>query len=176
MKTSLDWNRAALHSQIIKNFSVTETGTWRYLYHLERTDLFDCSGVSVKKLIMLKLTKRLNFQSFRDDNKTARKFSCLWVLLSWGLVHARPNLNFFIMFFIIIDHPSQCNTIQFSLNHVIKLFQIKFAKHFTFKEQDNLLGLIRCIKYCGLFSKVLAPNLVCIGILGEITKTSWRET
>lgn len=75
------------------------------------------------------------------------------------------------MFFTTIDHPPQCNTIQFSLNHFRKLFQIKFAKEFTFKEQDNLLGLIRCIKFCGLYSKVLAPNLVCIDIL-DIIKAS----
>lgn len=75
------------------------------------------------------------------------------------------------MFFTTIDHPPQCNTIQFSLNHFRKLFQIKFAKEFTFKEQENLLGLIRCIKFCGLYSKVLAPNLVCIDIL-DIIKAS----
>lgn len=79
------------------------------------------------------------------------------------------------MFFTTIDHPSQCNTIQFSLNHVRKLFQIKFAKDFTFKEQDNLLGLIRYIKYCGIYSKVLAHNLVCIDVL-EIIKTHLKET
>lgn len=104
-----------------------------------------------------------------------QKILMLMDLLSWGLVHTRPDSNFFIMFFTTIDHPSQCNTIQFSLNHVRKLFQIKFAKDFTFKERDNLLGLIRCIKYCGLYSQVSAPNLVCIDILGEIIKTSWKE-
>lgn len=93
-------------------------------------------------------------------------------LLRRDLAHARPNLNFFIIFFTTIDHPSRCNTIQLSLNHVRNLFQIKFAKDFTFREHHNLLGLIRCIKYCGLYSKVLAPNLVCIDILEEIIKTS----
>jgi len=52
------------------------------------------------------------------------------------LAHARPNLNFFIIFFTTPDHPSQWNTIQFSLNHVRKLLPVRFAKDPTLKEQD----------------------------------------
>lgn len=178
MTTLLDWNKETLQSQIIKNFNITETGTWRYLFQTVREDR--------PIWLLWWLSKTINkvknpptgwiFKALEMTIKLPENSYVLWILLSQGLVHARPDLNFFIMFFTTIDHSSQCNTIQFSLNHVRKLFQIKFAKDFTFKEQDNLLGLIRCITYCGFYSKVSSPNLVRIDILGEIIKTSWKET
>lgn len=80
------------------------------------------------------------------------------------------QFNFSIVFFTTTDCPAQQNTIQFSLNHARKLFPIKFTKDSTFKEQDNLVGLLWCIKYHSLYSKVSAAELL-INILGEITVT-----